>query len=187
MGGMLCISSYLYGGVFFGSFIYLCRIKMIFMMTTLEIEIALMDYFDFTRNYIIPGIRRSSGLLLFETDMFILTFKGYGTGIEIKVSKNDLFKDFKKRHVKYFIEGKDFYYRYFKYFYYALDSSLLKYSDSIPKEFGILECFKKNKKFIVSVFRKPKHLNNYKFSDKEIKDFLRLGTMRIYNLKKNLL
>lgn len=166
-------------------------------MKTLEIELALMDYFDFRRNIVIPNITPMSATPInFETDMLSLTSKGYASGVEIKVSKQDLRRDllkvqWKNEHLK------ELYFGMFKYFYYAVPEFLIEETEKqIPEWCGILrasywESFKwiNNEKFhylksTVSVHRKPKPLFNRKWTDSEMRKAMHLGTMRIYSLKK---
>jgi len=65
-------------------------------MNTLEIELAVANYFDFRANTIVPNI--SWGLNLHEIDVLVLTKSGYAYEVEIKTTKADLVRDSKKEH-----------------------------------------------------------------------------------------
>lgn len=60
-------------------------------ITTLDMEIVLMEYFGVNRNIIVPNV--SWGLNLHECDLLIFSKSGYATEVEIKISKQDLLKD----------------------------------------------------------------------------------------------
>jgi len=172
--------------------------------TTLKMEILLMHYFDITANLIVPGVTTMSQMVEFETDLLVLSKAGYATAVEIKVSKDDLRNDLKKRHIKkvnqILINGKfglDFYYKNLKYFYYAvpyyLEEEALK---QIPDFCGLLVYndvkYTQNynrgayiKKEIHTV-RKPKMLFKTKWTDKNRYNLARLGTMRILRLKEKI-
>ena len=66
-------------------------------MTTLEIEIALMEHFNVRQNSIVPNI--SWGIAnLHECDILVLSKSNYATEVEIKISKSGLLKDKEKKH-----------------------------------------------------------------------------------------
>ena len=71
------------------------------IMTTLEVEIAMMKELRFNQNIVVPNVSfgmRVNGESLHECDLLCLTPSGYATEIEIKVSKSDLKKDASKNH-----------------------------------------------------------------------------------------
>lgn len=152
-------------------------------MTTLEAEIKLMHMFGIRRNIIVPNVSDWSGLVMFEADLLILTKSNYATCIEIKVSKADLKNDLKKKHIKKLgkiINGKTalaWYYRNLKHFYYAVPEELLEDAkNQIPSFAGLININH-------GVVRKPKLISNKKWPDEMKVQLLRLGTMRILNLK----
>lgn len=157
------------------------------LLRTIDIEIALMRHFEFNKNYVVPNLTNASGLVRFETDLICVTKSGYATGVEIKVSKSDMKADFKKYHhrqIKKVPQTFDTFYKPFKYFYYAVPHNLYsELKEFVPDRFGILAVDFLGR---VSVKRNPKFLYNTKWSDKDIMNLLRIGTMRIYNLKKRL-
>lgn len=161
--------------------------------TTLEMEIELMNHFDFRRNVIVPNVSDWSGLLRFEADILSLTKSGFATVTEIKISKSDLKADLKKRHIQ-LIDDKLFFFEKIKYFYYAVPKFLEEDAlNQIPEFSGLLvldhrETFVGSKIFVkfFKEIRKPKTINRYKWSDKERNKLMRLGCMRIKTLKQNI-
>lgn len=148
-----------------------------------------MREYKFTQNIIVPNITKMTGVLPFETDVLVVTNSGYATGFEIKVSKSDLKADFKKRQhvqVNNLFENKsgfEKFYGKFKYFYYAVPPNLVDDClDMLPDYFGIY-CIENNK---LKLVRPSKELFKHKWSESNIRNLLRLGTMRIYSLKKRL-
>lgn len=165
-------------------------------MTTLELEIAFMNGFEFNKNLIVPNITASYELLKFETDMLLLSNSGYAHGFELKVSLSDLKKDKSK---KQWIccetdEAKaiKLYFEKLKYFSYFVPNYLVDaVENQAPSFCGIYTIlsykdYEDNERTILKEVRKPKMLNKYKFSDKEILKIARLGCMRIYSLKNNI-
>lgn len=174
-------------------------------ITCLDIELAIMKYFDFRKNLIVPGITKMMLLLPFETDMLVLTKSNCAYGFEIKVTKSDLNNDFKKRQIKA-ITGTQlngfnepipstkgliqFYYK-FRHFYYAVPCYLEDYAlEVIPEMFGVLSLHRHTASSItfndLRVARKPKQLSTYKWSEKERYEVARLGAMRIWSLKNKI-
>ena len=156
-------------------------------MKTIDIELAIMNHFNFSQKLIVPNI--TNFLLSFECDMFILSNSGYATGFEIKVSKNDLKNDLNKRHIlglgkqKNGKTGLEYYFGKFKYFNYAVPELLQEEAfKQIPSFCGLYIAEEKT----LQQVRQPKKLFNYKFTDKERYDVARLGAMRIYNLKRKI-
>lgn len=157
---------------------------------TIDIELAIMRKMKFIQNIIVPNISEMCGFLRFETDMVVLSKSGYATGFEIKVSKSDLKADFKKdQHVlsNDLLKGEFWfrhYYGKFKYFYYAVPEFLLEETlRLVPDTFGVYYLDEYNR-FIMA--RASKELFRYKWTDSERVNLMRLGTMRIYSLKKSL-
>ena len=165
-------------------------------MKTLELEIAVMKSFDFKRNIIIPNITANNGVLGFETDMLIISKNGYAHGLELKVSKSDLKNDLKKNHwISVAVdEAKaiNLYFKKLKYFSYAIPKELTdEVMRQVPLFCGIYEVSKgvdffENEYTSVREIRKPKTLNSYKFTDKELLKISHLGCMRAFTLKQNI-
>jgi hypothetical protein len=155
-------------------------------MRTIEAEIALMKYFDYTKRLVIPNVTEMSGLVHFETDILVLSKAGYATGVEIKVSASDLKKDLQKRHIKA-LDTKTGLARFFKplkYFYYAVPEELVnKACKQIPDFCGILKISEDGVYYKVEEVRKPKHLFSTKWSAQKQFKLARLGALRIFGYK----
>lgn len=172
-------------------------------MTTLEMEIHLMRYYDITQNLIVPNIQAwGSGLVRFETDLVVLSKAGFATGVEIKVSKADLKNDLKKDHIKdlnkvwlHGVTPLEAYYKNLKYFTYAVPEFLEEAAlEQIPEFCGLLSCRKINythnyhrgdyTKMEIHTIRKPKILFKVKWDYKMRYNLARLGAMRILKYKE---
>ena len=104
-------------------------------MTTLEIEIALMKYFNFRQNLIVPnigwGIIDSYMNSLHECDLLVLSQANYAIEIEIKTNKYDLLRDNKKKHGHI--------HNYIKFLYFAVPQDLQEMAlQNIPERAGLL-------------------------------------------------
>lgn len=166
-------------------------------ITCLDIELSIMNKFDFRTNLIVPNVSNMMGIVAFETDMLIINKNGYATGFEIKTSKSDLKADFGKvQHTKIneFRNGKNGLERYYgklKYFYYAVPEDLKETALELIPDFCGLYCLSKwmDGTAIRNTFyqvKKPQKLFDYQWSLSEKYSVARLGAMRIYNLKINL-
>ena len=145
--------------------------------TTIEIEYAVARHFGIRTHLIIPNV--SWGFFIHECDLLIVSKSGYLTEVEIKISASDLKKDVEKKH-----GHKD---DRIKNFYFAIPQKLHKdkYIEFIPENAGILIV---NERGYINVWRKP--LINKNAKSISIDDELllaRLGTMRIWGLKKKLI
>lgn len=155
-------------------------------MTTLEMELALVSHFNCRQNVIVPNV--SWGMLLHECDLLVLTSSRYAYEIEIKVSKQDLKRDVKKRHKH--TNSK------IKKLFFAIPEKLSKYNDLVPENAGIIivkhitgysDWNKKDYDYYKCDFsRQPKLEGNYKWTEQERNMLMRLGTMRIWTLKKQI-
>lgn len=152
-------------------------------MNTRHMEIRLANYFDFRQKIIVPNI--SWGLNIHECDLLIISKSGYATEVEIKISKQDLIADAKKRH--HHQSDK------IKFLYFALPEKLESFINYIPKQAGIIIVEEKEIWRIdgyrkgVKILRKPQcNKTCRQLSDIEIAKVLRLGTMRIWTLKQRI-
>lgn len=156
---------------------------------TEHIEIAIMEYFDFRKNLIVPNVSNMMGLVPFETDMAVMTKANYVHGFEIKVSKSDLMADFKKKQHIHFdqlnrrgIKGLERWYGKFKTFSYAVPEEMKDCAlDVIPDFCGLYIIDDKIK---LKQIKDSPTLFNHKWTDEERIYLKKLGTMKIYNLKR---
>lgn len=157
-------------------------------ITTLEMEIILMEYFNFNKKIVVPCVSygiKYKGKPLHECDLVILTqnkdktgkISGFGTEVEIKISKADLKKDKFKKHTHDSVLIKSFYYAVP---YYLEEFALTE----IPAHAGLLVI---NKRGTVIISKKPiNNVNCIKWPKDLIFKLCKLGTMRIFNLKRNI-
>lgn len=172
-------------------------------VTTLQMEIALMQFFGITKNIIVPNITHMSGLVGFESDLLVLSKSGYATCVEIKVSKGDLRNDLKKDHIKNLgcnwrsyngNNGKNFYYKNLKYFIYAVPDYLGEEAlKQIPDFCGLLvgKTYEHEGRTLISFFNNKgkgasKIFNTKWTVDMQLK-LATLGTMRILKYKRKLI
>lgn len=151
--------------------------------TTLEMEVAISDYFNPRANMIVPNI--SWGMYIHECDLLVITRAGMGYEVEIKISKADLKKDALKPHAHK--------HKKIRYLYFAIPEFLADCHDLIPERAGILHVCNNVSRygsgfcgFRVECVRPPKDEGrSYKFTNEEKMDLGRLATMRIWTLKRN--
>ena len=161
---------------------------------TIDIELAIMRYFNFRQNLIVTNVTNISDIVAFETDVVVLSTSGYAHGIEIKVSKNDLKKEFEKKQHKLLntMHNGDYgikrFYSKFKYFSYAVPEALKDIAlELIPDFCGLLVYVKPEIAVpLMMEIREPKKLYEYQWNDYERYQLARLGAMRIYTLKSKL-
>jgi len=164
------------------------------MLKTLDIEIAVANYFNPRVNLIVPNI--SWGMGLHECDLLILTPSGCAYEIEIKISLSDLKKDMKKLHnhgmdIKdpgcppwpLSEEAKRNRQDKIRFLYFTIPDYLLKHKQYIPKQAGILSIGEGG---FIEKIREAKVKSEYRFTDEEKFNVARLGTMRIWKLKSKL-
>lgn len=153
--------------------------------TTLDMEIALMKYCDVRQNIVVPnvsfGIERvfcENGKTvrdtLHECDILKVTKSGFATEFEIKVSRSDFLKDLAKKHTHNS--------RFIKQLFFAIPFEMLEFAKQhLPENAGLV--FLKNDKIKIAI-NAPVRKNCFKWNDKEMFKLARLGTMRIFTLKK---
>jgi len=163
-------------------------------ITTLEMEVALMDYLGIRQNSVIPNV--AWAFFSHEVDLLSLTLNGYATEIEIKISRADLRKDREKKHN----HESDL----LKYLFFAVPDYLVEFALlNIPERAGLLSVRRiKNTGYYqaslnvfyevppirVNVIREAeKNKTARKWSDAQIYKLLRVGVMRILGLKRKIL
>jgi len=148
-------------------------------ITTPEIEVKVASFFNPRQNIIVPNI--SWGVNLHECDLLIIRKSGYGIEVEIKVSKSDLIADAKKPHHHHDIQGR------LSELYFAIPDYIKDCVEYIPEHAGILILSRHEFYLGLSILRKPRiNKARRKFTDAEMLKVAHLGTMRIWNLKRNI-
>lgn len=147
-------------------------------MKCLDVEIAVANLFDFRRHLIVPNVGR--GMDLHECDILVVRKSGYAIEVEIKVSKSDLKKDQEKRHGHESNKIKELYF--------AVPEKLL--SDAyqyVPSHAGIIAVNDTPQGRYASFERVAAINKNARpMTEREMQNVARLGTMRIWGLKKKL-
>lgn len=159
---------------------------------TKEIEYALFNKFFGRYPLITTNITGSSGVVNHECDLLMVSKNNYLTEVEIKISKEDLKKDFEKWH-----GHRD---KRIKYQYFAMPYEMRKYIDLIPEEFGIFLIQKDTirdsfcrkipiRKTMYKVYEwrkasKNKIFEGYKVSEENLMNLYRLSAMRYWSAKK---
>ena len=148
-------------------------------MNTLEIELAIANYFDFRANTIVPNI--SWGLNFHEIDVLVLTKSGYAYEVEIKTTKADLINDSKKKH-----EHRS---NKIKRLYFAVPESLAQSALTlIPINAGLFSVKIESGFLQAKLIKAPKqNTSARKFNIEETLKLHELSTMRLWNLKRTLL
>lgn len=140
---------------------------------------AVARYFNTRQNLIVPNI--SWGMFLHECDMLVVTKAGYAYEIEIKVSKSDLKADMFKKH------GHNS--RKIKRLYFAIPEELINAIEYIPERAGIIVVKPANGYYYGRCYkiREAAVVGDYKFTAEDRLKVAMLGTMRMWNLKENIL
>ena len=146
------------------------------MMKTLELEIAVANYFGIRKNLIVPNVSWGFGLK-YEADLMILTDSGCLYEVELKVTKSDM-KAEKKKYRAHSC-------RYVKYLFYAFPEQYLETAVEIfPEDAGLLVATTlKNGSIRINLKRKPKQREYEKLTIEKKFQLARLGAMRIWSLK----
>lgn len=150
-------------------------------LTTVEMEWRVAAYFNYRQNIIVPNISWGAGL--HECDLLIVTKRGIVTEVEIKVSRSDLKADAKKRHKHKNEKIKDLYF--------AIPDYMRDCIELIPEHAGIIlvsRNYDRGDSIYCKTIREPVSNRNYiKMTDKEVLNIARLGTMRIWSLKRKII
>jgi hypothetical protein len=144
-----------------------------------EMEVAIADRFDLRKNILVPNIQ--AGMGLHEVDVLMLRPTGYATEFEIKISKGDLMKDFKKdhHHASNMINEM----------YYAVPMNLVRHTMRvIPKEMGIVGVLRTPQGFKTDIIREAvPNKDARKWTDAERMQLLRLAYIRSWQYRKKLM
>ena len=154
-------------------------------MKTIDIEIAVMEYIGVRQHLIVPNVSwgiSSKTKVLHECDILSLSKSGYGTEVEIKVSKHDLLKDKEKWHGHY--------HDYIAHLFFAVPELLEDLAlANIPERAGLFVAKKYtsgNEIFIEQVRACQRNKDAVKWSDEDRYKLARLGTLRILGLKEKI-
>lgn len=159
---------------------------------TYELEKIVVEHFRPRQNLVVPNVSwgffgHSRNSDNHEADLLVCTDAGCLWEIELKVSKSDLLADFKKRHSHF--DSR------LKHVWFAMPFDLVATAEQLLDErFGIMypEWREVETPYWVSsgwhivVHRKPKQLSDYKATDKEKQELLRLCALRVWGLKAKL-
>lgn len=146
-------------------------------MNSLQVEIAVAAYFTPRVNLIVPNV--SWGFHIHEVDMMVVTPAGCVYEVEIKVSRADLKADLRKGHGHHS--------KIIRKLYFAIPEALLDSVDLVPERAGILVIREDMGTHICKCWREAKtNVDAPKLSDKQRYQIARLGTMRIWSLKKKI-
>ena len=139
-----------------------------------DIEIAVAEYLNVRTNLIVPNI--SWGMFLHECDLLVLTPAGFAWEVEIKISRADLIKDKEKRHGHHNNKIKSLYFAIPDYLEYCIEH--------IPERAGVISV---NDKLRCKTLRRPISVKcPYRFTMQERYKVARLGSMRIWGLKRKI-
>lgn len=146
-------------------------------MTTLDLELAIMRFFDYRMNIIVPNL--SWGMLKYEADIVVLSWSNYASEIEIKISKADFKADFKKQHYHNS--------EYFKYFYYAVPAEMQDFAlENLPEGAGLIVVSVRKGTPVASIVKKAICKKHKQWTHGERMKLAELGCMRIYALKNKI-
>lgn len=142
-------------------------------MKSIDVEIAVANYFDYRTNVIVPNVSWGMGLL-YEADVVVLRPSNYAIEVEIKVSASDIRADLKKKH----LHDSNL----FKELWFAIPE-MLKDNPNIPSHAGVLSIAENSR---VSVIRKPiKRTDSLKWTQEQRNKLLHLASMRTWKLKQD--
>ena len=145
-------------------------------------EEALARYFNYRQNIIVPNI--SWGFHIHECDLLVIRKNGYVLEVEIKISKADLIKDREKVH------NHEDYYGRIKELWFAIPEYLQENIKYIPEQAGIIIVYKHewSDKFFCKTLREAKsNTCARKLCENEKLAIARLGTLRIWSLKRKII
>ena len=146
-------------------------------LSLVDIELAVVNYFNMRRHVIVPNV--SYGLGLHECDLLVAQPNGYAIEVEIKRSRFDLLADAKKPHSHESDKIRKLYF--------AMPVSMYeKCKDDVPKRAGIIVVDRsKSGAPRASRMREPEvNAKARKLTDAELFKLTKLGVMRIWALKR---
>lgn len=153
-------------------------------LTTREIEVAVVEWLGVRERLTVPNV--SWGLNMHECDLLTLNKSGYASEIEIKVSKSDLKADAHKSHLHRSNR--------IRHLYFAMPKEMECCEEFVPIQAGIVlvwhdaDAYGDKPRYRCQLVRRP--ITNKcarKFTPEEVLDLARLGTLRIWTLKRRVL
>jgi hypothetical protein len=151
-------------------------------ITAKEMELAIAEWLGPRSHLIVPNV--SWGMLNHEADLLCLSRSGYATEIEIKVSLSDLRRDRKKRHQHE--------HSLIRHLYFAVPASIGDCWADVPAGAGIIVVDDSHQNTPYASWPKiikPPRANPLarRFSVEQQYQLARLGTLRIWTLKYEIL
>lgn len=148
--------------------------------TITQIEYTLANYFDYTRNIVVPNISWGMSGLNHECDIFVMRPTGYCVEVEIKRSMSDLKADIQKKHCHESNKIKELWFCISN----AWDIEEAK--KYIPSRAGILT-YSRDQRIKLSDIRQPKiNTAAQPLTEDEQRNLLRLAHMRIWSMKRKI-
>ncbi len=153
-------------------------------ITTPEMEIALSQFLRYRVNLIVPNV--GWGMNMHECDLLVVSKAGYLTEIEIKITRADLRRDLKKRHLHKSPRIKRLFF--------ALPDYLESCQHMVPERAGIILVSAADRAstypYSCGCRRIRAAVTNKaagKITDYDRYKIARLGALRIWDLKRKLL
>lgn len=143
-------------------------------MKTCDIELAVSAWIGTRNHLIVPNV--SWGLYLHECDLLVVSKSGYATEIEIKVTPSDLRADSKKIH-----EHRS---KRIKFLYFAMPKEMRGHVNDVPERAGVI--LVDDKEYCELVRRPVSNPLAVKITPDDQFQIARLGTLRMWNLKREL-
>ena len=145
--------------------------------TVYEIEPKIARWFGIRTHLVVPNIGWGLGVS-WELDLAVMTASDYLYEVEIKVRKHDLIRDQEKRKWLFYGGGK------IRKLWFAMPEKLRPHIDFVPEIAGILIVSGEGK---IEEIRKPViDQRARKLTDKEKYQLARLGTLRVWQAKEEI-
>lgn len=139
-----------------------------------------MESWDARKNVIVCNIQK--GMDIYECDVLLLRPTGYGVEFEIKLTRSDLMKDFKKEH--------EHDHELVKEVYFTVPMDLVSVAlKEVPIKYGVIGVRRDKEMNPVTEIVRESQINPAarQWTDSERMQLLRLGNMRALKLKKELI
>ena len=156
--------------------------KFDYPLTEKTVQVALANYFNKRANMIIPNV--SWGFFKNkEVDLVVIRKSMWMDEVEIKLNKSDLLKETNKKRYNKNINDK--HKNTIRYKWFCVKSGLENDIDHLPEEVGVLII---DENYSIIEYRKPKKIeNSRKITEIELIKLLRLGNLRTWPLREQIL